>query len=83
MSKTAAKTSAGRRRRSPKNGARRPKRKRKRLPPGEEKDDRDGEGYSEAAQAREQQFRDIPEDAGGLLRAFILKEYQKNRYKDN
>ncbi len=50
---------------------------------GEEKDDRDGEGYSEAAQAREQQFRDIPEDAGGLLRAFILKEYQKNRYKDN
>ena len=42
-----------------------------------------GEGYSEAAQAREQQFRDIPEDAGGLLRAFILKEYQKNRYKDN
>ena len=33
MSKTAAKTSAGRRRRSPKNGARRPKRKRKRLPP--------------------------------------------------
>ena len=50
---------------------------------GEEKNDRDGEGYSEAAQAREQQFRDIPEDAGGLLRAFILKEYQKNRYKDN
>lgn len=50
---------------------------------GEEKDDRDGEGYSEAAQAREQQFRDIPEDAGGLLRAFILKEYQKKRYKDN
>lgn len=48
-----------------------------------EKNDRDGEGYSEAAQAREQQFRDIPEDAGGLLRAFILKEYQKNRYKDN
>lgn len=43
----------------------------------------DGEkGYSEAVQAREQQFRDIPEDAGGLLRAFIRKEYMKNRYKD-
>lgn len=51
---------------------------------GEEKDNnKDGEGYSEAAQAREQQFRDIPEDPGGLLRAFILKEYRKNRYKDN
>ncbi len=39
--------------------------------------------YTEAAQAREQQFRDIPEDSGGLLRAFIRKEYLKNRYKDN
>lgn len=39
--------------------------------------------YNEALQAREQQFRDIPEDAGGLLRAFIRKEYLKNRYKDD
>lgn len=43
----------------------------------------EGGSFSEAAQAREQQFRDIPEDTGGLLRAFIRKEYQKNRYKDN
>ncbi len=50
---------------------------------GQEKSNESGKGYSEAAQAREQQFRDIPEDVGGLLRAFILKEYQKNRYKDN
>ena len=39
--------------------------------------------YNEDLQAREQQFRDIPEDAGGLLRAFIRKEYLKNRYKDD
>lgn len=38
--------------------------------------------YDEQIQAREQQFRDIPEDNGGLLRAFIKKEYMKNRYKD-
>ncbi len=41
-----------------------------------DKDDR----YDEQVQARQQQFREIPEDRGGLLRAFILKEYQKNRY---
>jgi len=41
-----------------------------------EKDDQ----YDEQVQARQQQFREIPEDRGGLLRAFILKEYQKNRY---
>ena len=49
----------------------------------DEKTKEKGDNYSEAAQAREQQFRDIPEDVGGLLRAFIYKEYQKNRYKDN
>lgn len=38
--------------------------------------------YDEEVQAREQQYRDIPEDTGGLLRAFIEKEYMKNRYKD-
>lgn len=36
--------------------------------------------YDEEVQAREQRFRDIPDDAGGLLRAFIRKEYNKNRY---
>ncbi len=50
---------------------------------GDEQTKEKGDNYSEAAQAREQQFRDIPEDVGGLLRAFIYKEYQKNRYKDN
>jgi hypothetical protein len=29
-----------------------------------------------------QKFREIPEDKGGLLRAFIRKEYENNRYKD-
>lgn len=39
-----------------------------------------GEDYNEETQARAQKFRDIPEDAGGLLKAFIYKEYQLNRY---
>lgn len=38
--------------------------------------------YDEEVQARAQQYRDIPEDTGGLLRAFIHKEYRKNRYKE-
>ena len=50
---------------------------------GEGTPEEGGQKFSEAAQAREQQFRDIPEDPGGLLRAFIHKEYMKNRYKDN
>ena len=41
-----------------------------------DKDDK----YDEQIQAREQRMRDIPEDKGGLLRAFIYKEYNKNRY---
>lgn len=36
--------------------------------------------YNEEVQARELQYREIPEDAGGLLRAFIAREYAKNRY---
>lgn len=36
--------------------------------------------YDEKVQAREQRYRNIPEDKGGLLRAFIQKEYNKNRY---
>lgn len=44
--------------------------------------DDDSNTYDERAQALEQQYRDIPEDPGGLLRAYIYKEYLKNRYKD-
>lgn len=60
--------------------------------PGEESDD-DAEGtagrrqdekgdFDEQSQAKEMAYRNIPEDAGGLLRAFIRKEYNKNRYGD-
>ena len=42
----------------------------------------DEKEYNEQIQAREQQYREIPEDPGGLLRAFIYKEFQKNRYGD-
>ncbi|MBP3545662.1 MAG: tetratricopeptide repeat protein [Alphaproteobacteria bacterium] len=38
--------------------------------------------FDEETQAREVAYRNIPEDAGGLLRAFIRKEYNKNRYGD-
>lgn len=38
--------------------------------------------YDEKRQARAQQYREIPEDPGGLLRAFIAKEYNLNRYGD-
>ena len=38
--------------------------------------------FDEQTQAREMTYRNIPEDTGGLLRAFILKEYNKNRYGD-
>ena len=36
--------------------------------------------YDETVQAREQQFREIKDDPGGLLKAFIVQEYQKKRY---
>lgn len=42
----------------------------------------DDEKYDEQIQARAQQYREIPEDPGGLLRAFIYKEYQRNRYNE-
>ncbi len=41
-----------------------------------------GEKYDERAQALEQQYREIPEDPGGLLRAYIYRDYLKNRYGD-
>ena len=36
----------------------------------------------EKIRAKMQKFREIPEDKGGLLRAFIRKEYENNRYND-
>lgn len=38
--------------------------------------------YDEKVQAKAQRYREIPEDVGGLLRAFISQEHKKNRYKD-
>jgi len=46
------------------------------LPAKEEQADE----YNETVQAREQKFREIKEDTGGLLRAFIYEEYSKKRY---
>ena len=40
------------------------------------------EQYDEKMQAKVQQYREIPEDVGGLLRAFIKNEYQQNRYNE-
>lgn len=37
---------------------------------------------NEEIMARAQQYRAIEDDPGGLLRAFIRSEYQKNRYKE-
>ena len=40
----------------------------------------EAEKYDETVQARQQQFREIKEDTGGLLKAFIYEEYLKKRY---
>ena len=40
------------------------------------------EKYDEEVQAKVQRFREIPDDKGGLLRAFIQQEYLKKRYGD-
>ena len=42
----------------------------------------EGEQFDEKAQARALQYRDIPENPGGLLKAFINKEYMKKRYAE-
>jgi len=42
----------------------------------------EGEQFDEKAQARALQYRDIPENTGGLLKAFINKEYLKKRYAE-
>lgn len=47
---------------------------------GAQAENSDAPKSDEKAQAKEQQYREIPEDVGGLLRAFIYKEYMKNRY---
>lgn len=39
--------------------------------------------YDEMRQAKIQQLRQIPENPGGLLKAFIAKEYRLNRYGDD
>ncbi len=41
-----------------------------------------GDQYDEKTQAKAQQLRQIPEDPGGLLKAFIAREYRLNRYGD-
>ncbi len=43
----------------------------------------DQEKYDEMRQAKVQQLRQIPENPGGLLKAFIAKEYRLNRYGDD
>lgn len=42
----------------------------------------DARDEKEKMRAKMQQYREIPEDQGGLLRAFIRKEYEKNRYEE-
>lgn len=46
------------------------------------KEGSDDEKYDEEALAMQRRYREIPEDAGGLLREFIKKEYLKDRYKN-
>ena len=43
--------------------------------------DKQSSAEREKIRARMQKFRKIPEDKGGLLRAFIKKEYAKKRYE--
>ncbi len=38
--------------------------------------------HDEKMQAKAQQYREISEDPGGLLKAFIYQEYQQNRYNE-
>ncbi len=40
------------------------------------------EKYDEKMQAKLQQYREVPEDPGGLLKAFIYQEYSQNRYNE-
>ena len=40
------------------------------------------EKYDEQMQAKTARYREIPEDPGGLLKAFIYQEYRQNRYQE-
>ena len=40
------------------------------------------EKYNEQIQAKTARYREIPEDPGGLLKAFIYQEYRQNRYQE-
>ena len=42
----------------------------------------ENEQYDGEAIMMQRQYREIPEDPGGLLREFIKKEYVKDRYRD-
>lgn len=44
--------------------------------------DKESDENEQKIRARQQKFREIKEDKGGLLRAFIRKEYNRKRYKE-
>lgn len=52
------------------------------LPSAAPLQNQDQKTTSEEALAKAQQYRQIEQDPGGLLRAFIRAEYMKNRYKE-
>ncbi len=52
------------------------------VPKAQAKQGDKDEKYDEEVQAKVQRFREIPDDKGGLLRAFIQQEYLKKRYGD-
>lgn len=47
-----------------------------------EKEGDNNEKYDEKMQAKARQYREIPEDPGGLLKALIYQEYRQNRYNE-
>lgn len=60
-----------------------PEQDKEKKPAGGDAQEEEDDKYDEKRQARVQQYREIPEDPGGLLRAFIAKEYNLNRYGDD
>lgn len=44
--------------------------------------DENADQEDQEAETVEQQYREIPENLGGLLRAFIAREHKQNRYKE-
>ena len=53
-----------------------------RQPGGAQAKEEDAPEYNEEMQAKAQQYREIPEDPGGLLKAMIYREYKLNRYDE-